>query len=158
MTLDRMVDELSEAGIRFVLIGQVAAIAHGSAYNTNDLDICYDTADDNVEKLLALLKTWDPYPRGWDAGLPWIFDTRTFKQTPILTLRTREGDIDLLDSVVGVGDYDACLNESETVTLGEYHIHVLSLDTLIRAKRAAGRKKDKERLIELEALRALRDA
>ena len=157
MMLDEMVEALSREGIRFVLIGGVAAIAHGSAYNTNDLDICYDTADDNVAKLLELLKPWEPYPRGWDPSLPWYFDARTFKTTPLLTLRTREGDLDLLDNVAGVGDYHACLAVSDVVRLGEEQIRVLNLQSLIKAKKAAGRKKDRERLIELEALQALRE-
>ncbi|HYH80617.1 MAG TPA: nucleotidyltransferase [Longimicrobium sp.] len=152
-----MVDELSRRGIRFVLIGGLAAIAHGSAYNTNDLDICYDVADDNLAKLLDLLTSWDAYPRGWEAGLPWYFDLRTLKTTPLLTLRTREGDIDLLDSVAGVGDYHACLAVSDRIALGEQEIRVLNLDFLIKSKKTAGRKKDRERLIELEALRALRE-
>ena len=157
MNLDQMVEAMSREGIRFVLIGGVAAIAHGSAYNTNDLDVCYDTADDNVAKILEVLKAWEPYPRGWDPNLPWYFDARTFKTTPLLTLRTREGDIDLLDIVVGVGDYESCLAVSDVLQLGEQKIHVLNLDSLINAKKAAGRKKDRERLIELEALRALRE-
>jgi predicted nucleotidyltransferase len=157
VTLDQMVEAMSREGIRFVLIGGLAAIAHGSAYNTNDLDVCYDTADDNVTKLLDLLKQWEPYPRGWDPSLPWYFDARTFKTTPLLTLRTLEGDIDLLDTVAGVGDYNACLAASDAINLGEHEIRVLNLDALINAKKAAGRKKDRERLIELEAIRALRE-
>jgi predicted nucleotidyltransferase len=157
MMLDEMVEALSSKGIRFVVLGGVAAIAHGSAYNTNDLDVCYDTADDNVAKLIDVLKPWEPYPRGWDPSLPWYFDARTFKTTPLLTLRTREGDLDLLDNVAGVGDYHACLAASDVVRLGERQIRVLNLESLIKAKKAAGRKKDRERLIELEALQALRE-
>ena len=42
-------------GIRFVLVGGVAATIHGSARFTNDIDLCYDTAPDNVDRLVALL-------------------------------------------------------------------------------------------------------
>jgi predicted nucleotidyltransferase len=151
-----MLEELARRGIRFVLIGGVAALAHGSAYLTNDLDVCYDPAEDNLLKLLELLREWEAYPRGWEPGLPWIFDLKTFRATPLLTLRTREGDIDLLDRVEGVGDYAACLASSDPLALGGHQVRVLSLDALIAAKRAAGRRKDQERLIELEALRELR--
>lgn len=156
MTLDGMMDELSRRGIRFVLVGGLAAIAHGSGYNTNDLDICYDLAEDNLAKLLDLLTGWEAYPREWEPGLPWYFDLRTFKTTPLLTLRTREGDIDLLDRVAGIGDYAACLAVSERIRLGTREIRVLSLDALIASKKAAGRKKDVgERLKELEGLRVI---
>jgi predicted nucleotidyltransferase len=155
MMLHQMVEELARREIRFVLVGGLAAIAHGSAYNTDDLDICYDTAEDNVQRLLRLLKEWDAYPRGWEAGLPWHLDLRTFRTTPVLTLRTREGDIDLLDRVDGVGDYASCLAASKPVALGTDQVRVINLDMLIKAKKAAGRRKDREKIIELEALEAM---
>jgi predicted nucleotidyltransferase len=157
MTLDRMLDELARREIRFVLVGGFAALAHGSSYLTNDLDVCYDPAEENLLRLLELLSAWEAYPRGWEPGLPWILDLRTFRTTPMLTLRTREGDIDLLDHVEGVGDYEACLSASEPLTLGQREVRLLSLDALIAAKRAAGRPKDREHVIALEALRALRN-
>jgi len=155
MTLYGMLDELCRREIRFVMIGGMAAIAHGYAYNTDDLDVCYSTADDNLARLLDLLQDWNAYPRGWEPGLPWYLDLRTFKTTPVLTLRTREGDIDLLDRVDGVGDYDACVAASKAVELGTGSVRVLNLDTLIKAKKTAGRRKDREHVIELEALQAM---
>jgi len=155
MMLHQMVEELVRREIRFVLVGGLAAIAHGSAYNTDDLDVCYDTAEDNVHRLLDLLREWGAYPRGWDPGLPWHLDLRTFRTTPVLTLRTREGDIDLLDRVDGVGDYASCLVASRLVTLGSQQVQVINLDMLIKAKKAAGRRKDREKIIELEALEAM---
>ena len=157
MTLDRMLEELARREIRFVLVGGVAALAHGSAYLTNDLDVCYDPTEDNLLKLMELLREWGAYPRGWEPGLPWILDVKTFRTTPLLTLRTREGDIDLLDRIEGVGDYEACLAASDPLSLGGDQVRVLSLDALISAKKAAGRRKDKEHVIELEALRALKN-
>jgi len=155
MILFGMLDELRRRDVRFVLVGGLAAIAHGSAYNTNDLDICYDTADDNVRTLIDVLQGWKAYPRGWEPGLPWLLDLRTFRTTPVLTLSTEEGDIDLLDRIEGVGDFQACLAASKPVELGEGSVRVINLDALIRAKKAAGRAKDRERIVELEALQAL---
>ena len=150
-----MLDELRRREIRFVLVGGLAGVAHGSAYKTDDLDACYDTAEDNVDKLLQLLKDWEAYPRGWPPGLSWYLDRRTFATTPILTLSTRDSDIDLLDYVAGVGDYHACLAASKPVKISGGTIDVINLDALITAKKAAGRSKDRERLVELEALQAM---
>lgn len=142
--------------IRFVLVGGVAATVHGSARFTNDLDICYDTAPDNVGKLIALLTEWNAYLRGVEPGLPFILDERTFRTTPVMTLTTTVGAIDLLDRITGVGFYAETLAESESVTIGSTEFRALTLPALIVSKRAVRRKKDLEHLIELEAILALR--
>ena len=153
-----MLTALVKRKIRFVLVGGVAAAVHGSARFTNDLDICYDTASDNVDRLVALLRAWNAYLRGVEPGLPFILDARTFRTTPLLTLTTNMGAIDLLDQVPGVGDYRAAFAKSETVRLGTIDFRSLTLEALIASKQAVRRKKDVEHLIELEAILALRQA
>lgn len=143
-------------GIRFVVVGGVAGTVHGSARFTNDIDLCYDGAQDNVARLVALLAEWNAYLRGVEPGLPFVLDERTLRTSPILTLTTSMGAIDLLDQVPGVGDYAASLAASEAVRIGNTEFRALTLDALIASKRAVRRKKDVERLIELEAIRALR--
>ncbi len=152
-----MLRSLVAHGIRFVVVGGVAASIHGSARYTSDLDICYATDPDNLTRLVALLTAWNAYLRGVEPGLPFILDERTFAITPLLTLVTTQGDLDLLDKVPGVGDYEAALARSEEARIGSVAFRTISLDALIDAKRAARRKKDIEHLIELEALRAMRD-
>ena len=143
-------------GIRFVVIGGVAATVHGSARFTNDIDLCYDTAADNVERLVALLTEWRAYLRGVELGLPFILDARTFRTTPVMTLTTTMGAIDLLDQVPGVGDFAKALGTSEQVRIGTTEFRALTLEALIASKKAVRRKKDLEHLIELEAILALR--
>ena len=46
---------LTARDIRFVIVGGVAATVQGSARFTNDIDLCYDTAPDNVDRLVTLL-------------------------------------------------------------------------------------------------------
>ncbi len=147
-----LVAGLLDAEVRFVVIGGVAAILHGSARNTNDLDVCYDPADDNVERLSALLLGWHAYLRGVEPGLPWAPDVRALRTSPVLTLITDEGILDLMDQVQGIGGWQAVMAASVDARWDELHFRVVSLDALIAAKRATGRIKDREALIELEAL------
>jgi hypothetical protein len=156
MSFASMLQGLTAARVRFVVVGGVAAAAHGSAHVTNDLDICYDVAPDNVARLAALLAGWHAYPRGVDRGLPFFMDARQLRTTPLMTLTTREGNIDVLDRVAGVGAFDATLEHSVEFDAFEVRFPVLDLPELIRAKRAAGRPKDIAQLPELEALAALR--
>lgn len=159
VSLESIWEGLTAAGVRFVVIGGVAGTAHGSARLTADLDVCYDTASDNIDLLVKFLKRCHArlrVAREPGVELPFVIDHRTFRDSPVLTLDTDLGQLDLLSVVAGVGDYAACVAASEMHRIGKVKLRVLSLDALIRAKRAAGRPRDLEHLIELEALRALR--
>jgi hypothetical protein len=150
-----MVDRLTVAGVRFVVIGGLAARAHGSARITEDLDIRYDPAPDNVKRLAALLAEWHAYLRGVEPGLPFTLDERTFHSTPVMTLITDHGAIDVMDRVAGIGEYDEVLRRSVEAVDAEARFRVLDLPALLDAKRATQRPKDQEQLPELEALLAL---
>lgn len=153
---ERIIAALLAADARFVVVGGVAATIHGSARLTNDLDICYDPAPDNLDALVRVLRGWHGYLREVEPGLPFTLDARALRATPVMTLTTDLGDIDLLDRVPGVGGYAAVLAASEPVRLDAIEFRALTLAALISAKRATGRAKDREHLIELEALLALR--
>ncbi|MGH7556424.1 MAG: nucleotidyltransferase [Gemmatimonadota bacterium] len=147
-TVGRLVD----AKIRFVVIGGVAAVAQGAVWVTQDVDICYDSSEDNREKLAALLASLNGYPRGIEPGLPFIMDARTLRDHEVLTLSTDAGDLDLLRLVAGVGDHEDCLARSEEVEVDGVAFRVLSLPALIDAKRASGRPRDIDHLRILEVM------
>lgn len=150
-----MVSGLTESEVRFVVIGGVAGVAHGSRRVTNDLDICYDPNTENRRRLAARLGRWHAYPRGVELSLPFVLDEVTLFRAPMLTLRTDEGDLDCFTGVKGVGTYDVVAALSEPVNVGALQFRILSLAALIKAKRAAGRPRDHEALLELEALATL---
>ena len=157
MSFASMLGGLSRQKVRFVVIGGVAAAVHGSSRVTNDLDVCYDAKEaGNIDRLAALLAKWDAYPRGVERGLPFIMDGRTLRGAPIMTLTTTEGDLDVMDRVAGVGDYDALRKRSEAISALGVRFRVIDLPSLIKAKRAAGRPRDFDALPELEALLTLR--
>ncbi len=153
MSFESVLHGLRTAGVEFVVVGGVAATAHGSARFTRDVDICYASEEANRERLALLLRGWSAWLRGGAPDLPFVLDARTLKDVPVLTLVTREGWLDVMDRVAGVGDYGAVLGASTMMELFGVPARVLSLDALIAAKRATGRRKDHEALLELEALR-----
>jgi predicted nucleotidyltransferase len=156
MSLTSILTGLHDANIRFVVIGGVAAVANGSPRLTNDVDICFDRAPDNVEALARLLASWDAYPREVEPGLPFLMDARTLRNGSVFTLRTREGFLDIFDSVDGVGDYGACLAASEWIEWPPIRVRMLNIDALISSKQVTGRKKDAEHVLELRMIRELR--
>src|SRR5947207_688285 len=46
---------VSEGGVRYVLIGGLAMIAHGSDYSTRDIDLCYARDAQNLTALALAL-------------------------------------------------------------------------------------------------------
>lgn len=43
-----LLSALADGGVRFIVIGGLAAIVHGAARTTVDLDIVYERSDDNL--------------------------------------------------------------------------------------------------------------
>jgi hypothetical protein len=143
---------LSQAGVEFIVVGGVAARAHGSARLTNDLDVVYRRTPENIERLGSALAPHAPYLRGAPPGLPFRWDTDTIVRGLNFTLTTAFGDLDVLGEVTGGGGYDQLLPHSRAVPVFGVQVRCLDLHMLIRVKRAAGRPKDLEVIAELEAL------
>ncbi|MDQ2665454.1 MAG: hypothetical protein M3Z05_05530 [Gemmatimonadota bacterium] len=150
--LERFLTALHGGGVEFVIIGGVAAQAHGSARVTQDLDVCYNRTDDNLRRLVRALSPYGPYLRGAPPGLPFSFSVATIRAGLNFTLTTEIGDIDLLGEVTGGGGYDQMAAHSVEVDAFGFTTRVISLPWLIHVKRAAGRPKDLEVIAELEAL------
>jgi hypothetical protein len=143
---------LTEGGVDFIVIGGMAAVAHGSAHVTVDLDVVYDRTEDNIERLVAALEPLAPYLRGAPRGLPFRFDVPTVRAGLNFTLVTTVGDLDVLGEATGAGTYANLLPRSVVRDVFELSIRFVDLETLIHLKRSAGRPKDLERIAELEAL------
>ena len=149
---DKILPTLVQGGVEFILIGGVAAIIHGSARLTYDVDVVYARASANFKRLSETLKPFAPYLRGAPPGLPFTFDDRTIRNGLNFTLTTRLGDLDLLGEVTGGGSYQDLLPHSLEVQAFGVRFKCVDLVTLIKLKRAAGRPKDLESLAELQAL------
>ena len=143
---------LVNADVQFIVIGGGAAIAHGSARATYDVDVVYARDRENLRKLVAALSSQHPYPRGAPPGLPFIWDEKTMTGGLNFTLTTDVGDLDLLGEVAGGGTYERLLPYSEELPVFGVHCRFVTLAKLIELKRAAGRPKDLESIAELEAL------
>jgi hypothetical protein len=153
-----LLHQLADHGVEFVVIGGLAMRIHGSAHITEDLDVCYRRTPANMQAVAAALAPLHPYLRGAPSGLPFHFDVMTIQAGLNFTLTTDHGWIDLLGEVSGVGGYDQTLTQSVEREMFGLNVRVLSLDSLIAAKKAAGRNKDLRDLLELEAMKKLRDA
>ena len=156
----RMIEALHEAGVRFVLIGAMAAVLHGDAGTTFDLDVAPAREPDNLARLAAALRALDARIRAADApgGLAFECSAEFLANLPedsILNLTTRSGDLDLAFRPSGTRGFTDLMRSAVEVEAADgAPVFVASLADVIRSKEAAGREKDR---LALPRLRRLRD-
>ena len=150
--LEQLLAALNAWGVEYIIVGGVAARAHGSSRLTDDVDISYARTPANLTRIVAALAPLNPYLRGAPPGLPFEWSAATLRAGLNFTLTTSAGAIDLLGEITGGGQFDDLLPHALTITLFGAEVRLLDLPWLIRVKRAAGRPKDLEVIAELEAL------
>ena len=155
-TNDALLKKLADAGVELVVIGGVAAVLHGSATTTRDLDLCIPFTRESFARLLPALSSLNPRFRQHPEQPPLTGEPERFVPFRHLLLVTDLGWLDLMREVSGVGSWPEVSAASETVEIAGQPIRVLTLEALIRAKRAAGRDRDLRAIPELEALLELR--
>ena len=154
--VEKILKALHAQEVKFIIIGGAAAVLHGSAYVTSDLDVCYSREKENLKKLVSALAPLNPLLRGAPPNLPFQLDESTLRSGLNFTLTTDLGDVDILGEVSGLGSYEKLLPFSEEMELYGMRCKVLTLEGLIKSKKAVGRAKDLRLLPELEALLEIR--
>lgn len=149
---EELLRALAGGEVDFILVGGLAATVHGSARATYDIDVVYGRDPANLERLVSAIGPLHPYLRGAPRGLPFHVDAETLAAGLNFTLTTDLGDLDLLGEIVGGGTYEELLPDTIVIDVFGFSCRCLSLDALIRVKRAAGRPKDLDAIAELEAL------
>jgi hypothetical protein len=150
-----MLRRLDASGAKFVVVGGIAAIAHGSPRFTFDLDIVFATDDANVERLGRALQDLGAKLRGVTDDVPFVPDARTLRDVRLLTLDTEEGPLDVMVQPDGSKGYDQLRAGSIEAVVEGTVVHVAGLDDLIAMKKASGREKDRIHVQELEAIKRL---
>lgn len=141
--------------VRFVIIGGLAGVLHGSPALTFDLDICHDRDRKNLDALAAALRDMKATLRGAPPSLPFLLDGKTLQMGDSFTFATTSGDLDCLGTPAGTNGYTDLVSSAIEVTVdGDLLVQVCALDDLLRMKRAAGRTKD---LLAIEILTALKE-
>jgi len=156
-----ILEALVRHGVDFVVVGGLAGVAHGSAYNTRDVDVAYARTSENYERLEAALAELGATLRGAPEGLPFVADAATLHAGLNFTFDTEHGSLDILGEPSGAPRYDEMRSAGMDTPAWGLTVRVASLDHLIAMKEAAGRPKDllmaSEYRVISDELRARRD-
>lgn len=140
----RLLETLTRHGVRFVVIGGLAAVLHGAPYQTVDCDITPESSDENLAQLSAALNELGA--RGWTgtgSGLAFEHDRRSLRDATTWNLITDRGLLDVTFEPSGTGGFDDLRQNAVIVEVEGIRFAVASLEDVIRSKEAAGRDKDR---------------
>jgi hypothetical protein len=153
-TLSQLLQRLCDADIDFVIVGGFAALLHGSTLVTRDLDICAVLSQGEVAKLRDALRDLNPRHRLTSSKLSFLSTPDSGVDVKNLYLETELGTVDILSSILGVGDFSRVRAASIEIELFGRRCRVISIGDLIQAKEALARDKD---LLAAKELRAIRE-
>lgn len=154
--LTRLLERLADAGVDFVIVGGFAAVTHGSSYLTRDVDICAVLTAENIALLRRALADWNPRHRMTPQKLSFLDYPAGDQSLNNLYLETDAGVVDILSTVLGVGDFERLKSTADQVEVDGRTYAVMSLRDLVQAKEALGREKDLLTAKELRAIAAKR--
>ena len=162
LDVDRILATLERHHVEFVLVGGVAAIAHGARRPTADVDCLARRTAENLDRLAAALHELNArlrvhgLPDDEAALLPTRLDRDTLARMEISTWRTDAGDFDVLADIPARNGrrvrYDELLSRAEVQDLHGIAVYVAALSDVIASKEWANRPKDRAALPELRAL------
>lgn len=141
--------------VDFFVVGGVAAQLEGAPILTLDLDVLYDRAPANLDRLLAALRELEAHYR--DLAHRHIEPDRTRLETHRLhNLLTALGALDCLGTVGAGLTYQDLLDRTVVYELGESRVRVLELAAVIETKEQVNRDKDRAALPVLRQTLALK--
>ena len=145
---EQLVAALNAAGVAYVIVGGIAVAAHGVVRATADLDLVPEPSAKNLDLLARTLADLgaehpvDDVLTGESLALPVSFK-----------LRTRYGDVQVLNRMPAVPSYEHLRENAILVELGpDVRAVVCSLADLRAMKLASGRPRDLVDVAELDEL------
>jgi hypothetical protein len=144
---------LDEHGVRYIVVGALARVIHGSDEVTDGIDVVPSMKDENLRRLgLALADLTARPASGRTLSL-----AGDLARDAVLELSTRAGELKLVPEPVGTAGYDDLRRGASREPLGRgVRPSVASTGDLARMLAALDREQDREplqtmrRLIELE--------
>lgn len=151
---ERIITTLARHGVRYVLIGAVAARLQGFPRLTADADITPAQDQENLMRLARALTELDAriFTEVVPEGLPFDCSPAMLARADLWNLVTSAGRLDLAFRPSGTGGYDDLIRTAVPFQIHGVRIEVASLEDIIRSKIAADRPQDRQDVVVLREM------
>ncbi len=143
---ERIVGVLARHGVRYVLIGALAARLQGFPRLTADADITPARDAANLEKLAAALLELKArvYTEEVPEGLAFDISAPALARAELWNLTTAAGRLDVVFKPSGTKGYDDIKASALRYEVFGVELHAAALRDIVRSKKAAGRPQDRQ--------------
>jgi hypothetical protein len=131
--------------VAYVVVGALAAAAHGAPIVTRDLDVTPSRDAANLDRLAAALRDLDARLRTASDpdGVSLTLDGAMLATVELWTLITRAGELDVVFEPAGTRGFDDLRRQASRLEIDDgVSVLVASLADVVRSKEAAARAKD----------------
>jgi hypothetical protein len=155
---ERLITTLARHGVRYVLIGAVAARLQGFPRMTADADITPARDPENLERLAAALRELEArvFTESVPEGLPFDCTAAMLSRSDLWNLVTSAGRLDIAFAPSGTDGYADLIRHAVPFTVFGADLEAASLEDIIRSKEAADRPQDRQDVVILREMLARR--
>jgi predicted nucleotidyltransferase len=158
LDIQKILQELVEGEVEFLVIGGVAVGYHGHIRATKDVDVVPAPDSDNLKRLAGVLRELDAQVEGAeefaDGELPDPLDPASLELGGNWVLSTRLGRLDVMQWIGDAPLWAELGPHAIEDHVAGLSIKIVSFDDLVRLKEMAGRPED---LMDLQRLREARE-
>ena len=154
LDLGRLLRTLDAHGVELVVVGGLAAIAHGARRMTLDLDVVPSPAPQNFRRLVdAVAELGVAEDAVVDGGFQQIDprDEVDLARSRNVTLRTGAGQLDVLNRAKDAPPYAELAARAVRLPIAGVDVLVAGLDDLVAMKLASARPKDLQDVADVTA-------
>ena len=151
-----LIERLVNADVEFVIVGGFAGVVQGCTFVTQDIDICCEFTSANLLRLQKAIDDLNPVHRMTPNRQKLKLTEESPNQYKNLYLDTDIGQLDCISYVDGVGGFGEVKEASDLIEVENVELRVLNIDALIESKKAMNRPRDREAILQLEAIKKLK--
>ena len=157
---ERIITVLARHGVRYVLIGALAARLQGFPRVTADADITPARDVENLKRLAAALRELRAriYTESAPEGLSFDINSATLQRAELWNLVSAAGRLDIVFEPAGTKGYEDLARKAVRFDVFGVGLRAATLRDIVRSKKASGRPQDRHDVVVIREMLRRRGA